>query len=109
MPIGLGVCHEPCWVRLMPPIDAAAFGFNAVVRRATELSVHKLITRCRMRLNFCPNCLQRKMFQTGAFWKCSVCAYAVTEMALRADVEREPERRLGDAITSAYKLVTESA
>jgi len=61
-----------------------------------------------MRLHWCPNCRQRQMFETGAFWRCGFCAYAVTETALCADEQREPDRRLGRGVTSPYKFVTEA-
>ncbi|SPP62961.1 hypothetical protein NITLEN_10047 [Nitrospira lenta] len=60
-----------------------------------------------MRLHWCPNCRQRKMFETGAFWRCGACAFAVTETALCADEQREPDRRFGKGFAGSYKCVTE--
>ncbi len=37
------------------------------------------------RLDVCPRC-QGTLFHTGGFWECANCALAVTDPALRADL-----------------------
>ena len=49
-----------------------------------------------MRVRSCPYCSQRMLFQTGAFWACANCGYAITQSALLVDEARA--KRGGKAI-----------
>lgn len=35
-----------------------------------------------MKRQTCPRCQRHSLFQTGAFWACGVCSYAITQAAL---------------------------
>lgn len=38
-----------------------------------------------MKTRDCPRCRRHSLFQTGAFWACGVCSYAITQAALLID------------------------
>ena len=37
-----------------------------------------------MKTHNCLRCRRHSLFQTGAFWACGVCSYAITQAALQA-------------------------
>ena len=39
----------------------------------------------------CPRCQRESLFQTGAFWVCGVCGYAITHSVLTIDERRSKE------------------
>lgn len=41
-----------------------------------------------MKLRHCPRCRQHCLYQTGAFWACAGCGYAITQSALSVDEAR---------------------
>jgi ribosomal protein L37AE/L43A len=41
-----------------------------------------------MKFSNCPRCHRESLFQTGAFWTCGVCSYAITHSALTIDERR---------------------
>lgn len=41
-----------------------------------------------MKFCLCPRCHRESLFQTGAFWACGVCGYAITQSALMIDERR---------------------
>ena len=41
-----------------------------------------------MKFCHCPRCQRETLFQTGAFWACGVCGYAITQSALAIDESR---------------------
>lgn len=41
-----------------------------------------------MTLRRCPCCTRNTLFQTGAYWACGACGYAVTHSALVVDEAR---------------------
>ncbi|HET8671614.1 MAG TPA: hypothetical protein VFM05_13615 [Candidatus Saccharimonadales bacterium] len=41
-----------------------------------------------MKFSHCPQCQRETLFQTGAFWTCGVCRYAITQSALAIDERR---------------------
>jgi len=41
-----------------------------------------------MKIRHCPRCRCHCLFQTGAFWACATCRYAITQSALMVDEGR---------------------
>lgn len=41
----------------------------------------------------CPRCERETLFQTGAFWACGVCGYAITQSALAIEQNRANNTR----------------
>lgn len=53
----------------------------------------------------CPRCQRHSLFQTGAFWACGVCSYAITQAALfidQADAQVRNRRRPTDSQTGSH-------
>jgi ribosomal protein L37AE/L43A len=48
-----------------------------------------------MKTRDCPRCRRHSLFQTGAFWACGMCRYAITQTALLADEAGEQSRSAG--------------
>jgi ribosomal protein L37AE/L43A len=46
-----------------------------------------------MIIRHCPQCHERTLITTGAFWACSACGLAVTEQALTIDLANRPKGR----------------
>ena len=44
-----------------------------------------------MKFCHCPRCQRESLFQTGAFWACSFCGYAITHSAFTIDRRRSKE------------------
>ncbi len=38
----------------------------------------------------CPRCQELRLIQTGAFWSCGNCGYAITHAALCVESDSEP-------------------
>ena len=46
-----------------------------------------------MKYCHCPRCERETLFQTGAFWACGVCGYAITQSALVIEQHRANKTR----------------
>lgn len=45
-----------------------------------------------MKHRHCPCCRQDSLYQTGAFWACAGCGYAITQSALLIDETRAQDK-----------------
>lgn len=61
-----------------------------------------------MTVHDCPHCRQPLLFQTGAFWRCGSCGFAITETALSREERRISTQRIGSrALTTGLLIVSE--
>lgn len=56
-----------------------------------------------MKIRHCPRCQRHCLFQTGAFWACAICHYAITQSALLVDEGRASKKAI-TSITTASTL-----
>lgn len=54
-----------------------------------------------MKIRHCPRCQRNCLFQTGAFWACAICRYAITQSALIVDEGRRSKSAIVSAGTAS--------
>ncbi len=62
-----------------------------------------------MKTRDCPRCRRKALFQTGAFWACGICSYAITQAALlidQADARGGNRRAQMDSLQDNHSLAT---
>lgn len=60
-------------------------------------------------MHHCPHCRQPELFETGAFWRCASCGFAVTEIALSRDEQRMSAQRIGSRTLATGLLIVGQA
>jgi uncharacterized Zn finger protein (UPF0148 family) len=43
-----------------------------------------------MTARHCPRCQRQSLAHTGGFWKCGICGYAITQVALAVEHRESP-------------------
>jgi ribosomal protein L37AE/L43A len=62
-----------------------------------------------MTVHHCPHCRQPELFETGVFWRCASCGFAVTETALSRDEQRISAQRIGSRTLTTGLLMVDKA